>query len=55
VIIPASPGFYAGSDSVQRLVDFLAAKVLDIAGVPHDLITRWTGQLGAARTPATVE
>ncbi len=49
VIVPASPGFYAGSDSVQRLVDFVAAKVLDLAGVNHDLVTRWTGELGAAR------
>ena len=49
VIVPASPGFYAGSDSVQRLVDFVAAKVLDLAGVEHDLVTRWTGELGAAR------
>lgn len=49
VIVPASPGFYAGSDSVQRLVDFVAAKVLDLAGVQHDLVTRWTGELGAAR------
>ena len=49
VIVPASPGFYAGSDSVQRLVDFVAAKVLDLAGVEHDLVTRWTGRLGEAR------
>lgn len=51
VIVPASPGFYAGSDSVQRLVDFVAAKVLDLAGVEHDLVKRWTGLLGAAREP----
>ena len=49
VVLPASPAFYAGADSVQRLVDFVAAKVLDAIGVPHSLITRWTGELGAAR------
>jgi len=49
VVLPASPAFYAGADSVQQLVDFVAAKVLDVLGVPHSLITRWTGQLGAAR------
>ena len=43
VIIPASPGFYAGAKSVDQLVDFVAAKVLDAAGVEHDLIARWTG------------
>jgi len=49
VVLPASPAFYAGAESVQQLVDFVAAKVLDAIGVPHSLITRWTGELGAAR------
>ncbi len=43
VIVPASPGFYAGANSVEQLVDFVAAKVLDAAGVEHGLIERWTG------------
>ena len=47
VVLPASPGFYAGTDSVQALVDFVAAKVLDVLGVKHDLLTRWTGHLGS--------
>jgi 4-hydroxy-3-polyprenylbenzoate decarboxylase len=50
VVLPASPGFYAGLDSVQQLVDFVAAKVLDVLEVKHDLITRWTGQLGGGRS-----
>lgn len=49
VVLPASPAFYAGAHSVQQLVDFVAAKVLDVLGVQHSLITRWTGQLGAGR------
>jgi 4-hydroxy-3-polyprenylbenzoate decarboxylase len=49
VVLPASPAFYAGAGSVQQLVDFVAAKVLDVLGVPHSLITRWSGQLGALR------
>jgi flavin prenyltransferase len=49
VVVPASPGFYSGARSVQQLVDFVAAKVLDAIGIEHDLITRWTGRLGAAR------
>jgi 4-hydroxy-3-polyprenylbenzoate decarboxylase len=49
VVLPASPAFYAGAGSVQQLVDFVAAKVLDVLGVEHSLITRWTGELGAAR------
>jgi 4-hydroxy-3-polyprenylbenzoate decarboxylase len=48
-VLPASPGFYGAPRSVQQLVDFVAAKVMDALGVEHDLITRWTGSLGAAR------
>jgi 4-hydroxy-3-polyprenylbenzoate decarboxylase len=48
VVLPASPGFYAGTRSAQQLVDFVAGRVLDAAGVPHDLYRRWTGELGGA-------
>ncbi len=49
VVLPASPGFYgAGADaSAGQLVDFVAGKVLDAAGVPHSLFTRWQGRLGS--------
>ncbi|PZR96687.1 MAG: aromatic acid decarboxylase [Candidatus Nephthysia bennettiae] len=49
VVLPASPAFYTAPQSVEQLVDFVAAKVLDAIEVKHDLITRWSGQLGAAR------
>jgi len=48
VVLPASPGFYgsgAGA-TAQQLIDFVAGKVLDAAGVKHTLLTRWTGDLG---------
>jgi 4-hydroxy-3-polyprenylbenzoate decarboxylase len=46
-VIPASPGFYAGSASVQQLVDFVAGRVLDATRVRHGLYHRWTGELGS--------
>jgi 4-hydroxy-3-polyprenylbenzoate decarboxylase len=49
VILPASPGFYGGARDVQQLVDFVAGKALDVLGVEHGLLHRWTGQLGGAR------
>lgn len=49
VVAPASPGFYGAPKNVEQLVDFVAAKVLDVLGVEHTLLTRWTGELGAAR------
>lgn len=52
VIMPASPAFYAGGRTVQDLVDFVAGRVLDQCGVPHDLYRRWEGSLGEATSAA---
>jgi 4-hydroxy-3-polyprenylbenzoate decarboxylase len=41
VILPASPGWYHGVQSVQDLVDFVVARILDQLEVPHDLVRRW--------------
>jgi 4-hydroxy-3-polyprenylbenzoate decarboxylase len=49
VVLPASPGFYGGAQDVQRLVDFVAGKALDVLGVEHALLRRWGGRLGSAR------
>ncbi|OJF15277.1 UbiX family flavin prenyltransferase [Couchioplanes caeruleus] len=51
VVLPASPGFYgSGADATARqLVDFVAGKVLDALAVPHDLFTRWRGELGGGQ------
>ena len=35
--------------SAAQLVDFVAGKVLDAAGVSHTLFTRWSGELGHSR------
>ncbi|MGW2823234.1 UbiX family flavin prenyltransferase [Streptomyces sp. NPDC001443] len=48
-VVPASPAFYAGATHIQDLVDFVAGRVLDAAGVGHDLYRRWQGELGASR------
>jgi len=41
VILPPSPGFYHHPQSVQDIVDFVVARVLDQLGVPHTLMQRW--------------
>ncbi|GHG01043.1 UbiX family flavin prenyltransferase [Streptomyces hydrogenans] len=48
VVLPASPAFYAGATHIQDLVDFVAGRVLDAAGVSHELYRRWRGELGGA-------
>ena len=52
VILPPSPGFYGRPQSVDDLVDFVVARILDQLGIDHTLGPRW----GAGRgTPVTVE
>lgn len=44
VVLPASPGFYSGPETIADLVDFVVARILDQMGVDHDLGRRWTGE-----------
>ncbi len=41
VIMPAAPGFYHQPTTLDELVDFMVARVLDHLGVPHELMSRW--------------
>jgi len=41
VVMPASPGFYSGQKDITQLIDFMVGKVLDQAGVKHNLYKRW--------------
>jgi 4-hydroxy-3-polyprenylbenzoate decarboxylase len=41
VIMPPSPGFYHHPKSVQDLVDFVVARILDHLGIPQDLVAPW--------------
>ena len=38
LILPANPGFYNKPQSVDDLVDFVVARILDQLGVAHDLV-----------------
>ncbi len=41
VLLPAMPGWYHGVQSLQDLVDFVVARILDQLEVPHTLMRRW--------------
>ena len=41
IIMPANPGFYNRPQSVEQLVDFMVARVLDHLNIPHTLLPRW--------------
>ena len=40
-ILPASPGFYHGYKTVDDLINFIVARILDHLHIEHDLIRRW--------------
>lgn len=41
VILPASPGWYHGAQSITDLVDFVVARILDQLQIEHTLMHRW--------------
>lgn len=41
VIIPASPGFYHQPESIDDLIDFIVARVLDQLGIDQKMVSRW--------------
>lgn len=41
VMLAANPGFYHQPTTVQHIVDFIVAKILDQLGIAHDLMARW--------------
>lgn len=40
-IMPAAPGFYHNPKSIQDLVDFVVARILDHLGLEQTLVSRW--------------
>ncbi|HJN56297.1 MAG TPA: UbiX family flavin prenyltransferase [Candidatus Poseidoniales archaeon] len=44
VILPASPGFYNHPDTIDDLIDFIVARILDQMNLEHTLGRRWTGK-----------
>ncbi len=41
VILPPSPGFYSKPDSIEQLVDFIVARIMDQADIEHCIGNRW--------------
>ena len=44
VVMPAAPGFYHRPSSIEQLVDFIVARILDQLGVENALVPRWGGR-----------
>jgi 4-hydroxy-3-polyprenylbenzoate decarboxylase len=41
IVLPAMPGWYHGVQTLQDLIDFVVARILDQLGIEHDLMKRW--------------
>ena len=41
VILPASPGFYHQPQTIDYLVDFVVARILNQLGIEQSLLKRW--------------
>ncbi|HBR98741.1 MAG TPA: aromatic acid decarboxylase [Gammaproteobacteria bacterium] len=41
VILPPNPGFYQKPQTLDDMIDFIVARVLDQLGIAHDLMPRW--------------
>lgn len=41
IVMPASPGFYHEPKSIEDLIDFVVARILDQLGIEQDLMPRW--------------
>ena len=50
IVLPASPGLYAGATTVDQLVDFVVSRVLDHLGVENNLMQRY-GEPARKRHP----
>ena len=49
-VMPANPGFYFNPQSVEEIVDFMVARILDHLGVDNALSNRWGETSGSVVT-----
>jgi len=52
VILPPAPGFYTHPKTVDDMVDFVVARILDQLSISHQLMPRW-GEETSCNAPST--
>lgn len=43
IVMPPMPAFYPRPKTIQDMVDHTVGRALDLFGIEHDLLERWTG------------
>jgi len=41
VIMPANPGFYNKPQTLEDIIDFMVARILEHIGIEHDIVPVW--------------
>jgi len=41
VVLPAMPGFYSRPETIQDLVDFVVARILNQLDIEHNIMGEW--------------
>ncbi len=41
IVLPANPGFYHRPQTVNEVIDFIVARILDQLAIQHNLLNRW--------------
>lgn len=41
IVMPANPGFYHMPKTVEDIIDFMVARILDQLNIEHDLMSKW--------------
>lgn len=44
IVMPPMPAFYPRPETIQDMVDHTVGRALDLFGIEHELLKRWTGQ-----------
>lgn len=50
IVAPLNPGFYLGPKSIEDLVEFMVARIMDLLGMKHDIDVRWDEELTQRKT-----
>ncbi|MCH8553381.1 MAG: UbiX family flavin prenyltransferase [Natronospirillum sp.] len=49
MVLPASPGFYHKPQTVEDMIDFIVARILNVLEIPQDMLPAWGAEDGGQK------